>query len=87
MPTITISPSPATAGLPILVTYTGGTPGDMVTVELDNGSSQSTLLHIQLGESGEGTAAWEVPETGWPLINATSPGCLEVTAAVIPGAF
>ena len=83
--TVTPGTNPLTSGTVVTITYTGGTPGDKIKVDMDDGgipTPKTDSVEITLDANGEGTATWTVPT--WDLVNFNAPGVGEISRQIVP---
>ena len=58
--------------------------GQTVTIDVDDGGTQTDQIQITLDANGNGTGTW-VPPSGWDLANFNAPDAQEVTKGVHSG--
>ena len=75
-------PDPVSVAGTLTVSVSGGTPGALVDVTLDNGEGGQDTVTIQLDSNGDGSTGWTVP-AGWDTITITSPGCQVAAVTVV----
>ena len=69
-------------GQVVTITYTGGTPGATITIDMDNAGPKTDSVQITLDSEGNGSATWTVPT--WAAVNFNAPGVDEISRTINP---